>query len=87
MQITQIIQENYTTYQLFLPLDLGIIIPKNDELRTYCELMKAIKLDKYFKNESTQGRKRKNRAAILNTILFGFMTHIRSTRRIKLYQS
>ncbi len=77
------IQDNFTPFQLVLPLDLGMKIPEDDELRTYCELMKGINLESYFTKQSRLGRNRKNRVAILNVILFGFMTDIRSTRKIE----
>lgn len=83
MQTNKLIHSNYTTFQLVLPLDLGIKISEDDELITYCELMKGINLEKYLKMYEGVGRKPKNRVAILNTILFGFMIDIRSTRKIK----
>jgi len=74
---------NYTTNQLVLPLDLGIILEKNSEVYTYLELMKGIKLEKYFGRESNIGRIPKNRVKIMNAILFGYMIGFRSTRKLE----
>lgn len=65
-------------------MDLEIILEKNSEVYSYLELMKGIKLEKYF-DHSNQGigRKKKNRVQILNAILFGYMVNVRSTREIE----
>jgi transposase len=76
-------QENYTTNQLVLPLDLGIILEKDSEVYTYLELMKGIDLRKYFGRKSNTGRKPKNRVKIINAILFGYMIGYRSTRKLE----
>lgn len=75
--------ENYTTNQLVLPLDLEIIIEKDSEVYAYLELTKGINLKKYFGRESNIGRKPKDRAKILNAILFGYMIGYRSLRKIE----
>jgi hypothetical protein len=74
---------NYTTKQLVLPLDLEIILEKDSEVYTYLELMKGIKLEKYFGRESNIGRIPKNRVKIMNAILFGYMIGFRSTRKLE----
>lgn len=74
---------NYTTNQLVLPLDLGIILEKDSEVYTYLELMKGIQLEKYFGRESKIGRIPKNRVKIMNAILFGYMIGFRSTRKLE----
>jgi len=75
--------ENYTTNQLVLPLDLGIILSPKSEVHTYLELTKGIKLEKYFGRSSNIGRLPKNRVKIMNAILFGYMIGFRSTRAIE----
>jgi len=75
--------ENYNTNQLVLPLNLGIILSPKSEVHTYLELMKGIKLEKYFGNNSNKGRIPKNRVKIMNAILFGYMIGFRSTRAIE----
>jgi transposase len=74
---------NYTTNQLVLPLDLGIILEKDSEVYTYLELTKGIKFEKYFGRGRNIGRKPKNRVKIINAILFGYMIGFRSTRKIQ----
>ncbi len=74
---------NYNTNQLVLPLNLGIILPAKSEVHTYLELMKGIKLEKYFGTTSNLGRIPKNRVKIMNAILFGYMIGFRSTRAIE----
>ena len=83
MTNTIIYQENYTTKQLVLPLDLGIKISNDSEVYTYLELMKGIELEKYFGRESNIGRLPKNRVKIMNAILFGYMIGYRSTRKLE----
>jgi len=75
--------KNYNTNQLVLPLNLGIILSPKSEVHTYLELMKGIKLEKYFGSNSNKGRLPKNRVKIMNAILFGYMIGFRSTRAIE----
>ncbi len=75
--------QNYTTNQLVLPLDLGIVLSPKSEVHTYLELMKGIRLEKYFGSNSNLGRIPKNRVKIMNAILFGYMIGFRSTRAIE----
>jgi transposase len=83
MENTIIYQEDYTTKQLILPMDIGIVLQEDSEVYSYLELMKGIRLEKYF-DFSNQGigRNRKNRLQIINAILFGQMVNVRSTRQI-----
>lgn len=41
-------QNNYTTYQLKLPVDLEKIIEVSDPVYTFCEVMDHIDLNKYL---------------------------------------
>lgn len=83
MNSTHNYTENYTTNQLVLPLDLGIILSPKSEVHTYLELTKGIALEKYFGKSSNKGRLPKNRVKIMNAILFGYMIGFRSTRAIE----
>lgn len=83
MRTPQNYTKNYTINQPVLPLDLGIKIEKDSVVYTYLELMKGIELERYFEKPSNKGRIRKNRAQILNIILFGFMVDVRSTRGLE----
>ena len=75
--------ENYTTNQLGLPLDLGIILSPKSEVHTYLELTKGIDFSKYFGTSSSLGRIPKNRVKKMNAILFDYMIGFRSTRAIE----
>ena len=64
-------------------MDLGIVLQEDSEVHSYLELMKGIKLEKYFDDENQSiGRNKKNRVQILHAILFGYMVNVRSTREI-----
>jgi transposase len=80
-------QSNYITTQLQLPLNLSLTFKPDDEVITFCELIKDMDFNQYFERKDpcdteTRGRKPKNRANILKAILFAFSIHIRSTRDI-----
>lgn len=78
----------YTPYstpnQLILPMNLAINLPEDSSVKSYVELMKGIKLNKYLaKRYASKGRIPKSRVHILHAILFGNMVGIRSTRAIE----
>lgn len=75
--------ENYTTNQLVLPLNFEIVLPKDSVVYTYRELTKGIKLENYFETPHDKGRIRKNRGALMDVILFGYMIGFRSTRELE----
>ena len=47
------IHNNYTTKQLRLPLDLEIKIPFDSEVRTFDEVFKRLKLERYLISQKT----------------------------------
>ena len=66
---------HYTIKQLILPLDIQTIIPFDDPIYTFDEVMKGCNLKKYLiidKKES-RGRIGYNLVTMLEVILFGFM--------------
>ncbi len=67
--------DNYTLFQLVLPLNLEINFNKVDEVVTLYDIIKGVDLKKHF-----IGRPFTNRVAILKTILFGIMI---GTRKLK----
>ncbi len=69
-------------YQLVLPLNLENRIPKDDELVSFCDLIRGVNLEKYINIGSRYGRTPINRVAIMKIILFGYMNDTRSTRKI-----
>jgi transposase len=80
---TKIYQENYSTEQMTLPLDLGILIEPNDPVITFSEVMKGMELTKYFVPGKKQGRTGYNPEMLLKVIMFAQMENIRSLRAIE----
>ena len=67
--------ENYITpYQLRIPMDVSIIIPVDDPVYTFNEVMNHIDLSKYFVGKGYRmGRPRCDSVRLLKIILFAFM--------------
>ena len=80
---TNIYRGDYSTEQMTLPLDLGILIEPNDPVVTFSEVMKGMELTKYFVPEKKQGRAGYNPEMLMKVILFGQMENIRSLRGIE----
>ena len=75
------IHNNYTTKQLRLPLDLEIKIPFDSEVRTFGEVFKRLKLERYLISErDTRGRVGYNPVKMLKLVLFCQMEKIQSLR-------
>ncbi len=69
-------QNNYTPYQLKLPVDLERIIEISDPVYTFCEVMDHIDLNKYLVvEEHKTGRPKYDRVTLLKVVLFAFMEH------------
>ena len=66
---------NYITpYQLKIPMDVSIIIPVDDPVYTFNEVMNHIDLSKYFAEKGCRiGRPRCDSIKLLKIILFAFM--------------
>ncbi len=66
---------NYTIKQLVLPLDIQTIIPFDDLIYTFDEVMKGCNLKKYLIADKieTRGRIGYNSVTLLEVTLFGFM--------------
>lgn len=65
----------YTPKQIVLPLDIQTIIPFDDPIYTFDEVMKGCNLRKYIvaSNKDPRGRIGYNLVTMLEVILFGFM--------------
>lgn len=76
---------NYTTRQLKLPLEIEKLIDISDPVYTFCEVMDHIDLSKYFVEKGYKtGRPRCDEYKLLKVILFAFMEHgISSLREIE----
>ena len=77
-------QLEINTFQMKLPLEVGILINPNDPVVTFKEVMKGVNLKKYlisYSNE-TRGRDGYDPKVLLEIVLFAFMINVRSTRKI-----
>jgi len=69
-------QNNYTPYQLKLPVDFEKIIEISDPVYTFSEVMDHIDLNKYLVSEEYKtGRPQYDRITLLKVVLFAFMEH------------
>ena len=85
MPVTKNTNDNYTSRQLKLPLDIEKIIDISDPVYTFCEVMDHIDLSRYFVEKGYKtGRPRCDEQKLLKVILFAFMEHgISSLREIE----
>ena len=76
---------NYTTRQLKLPLEIEKLIDISDPVYTFCEVMDHIDLSRYFVEKGYKtGRPRCDEQKLLKVILFAFMENgICSLREIE----
>ncbi|MGI6771192.1 MAG: transposase [Acholeplasmataceae bacterium] len=78
------IHNNYTTKQLRLPLDLEIKIPFDSEVRTFDEVFKRLKLERYLiSQKDNRGRVGYNPVKMLKLVLFCQMEKIQSLRAME----
>ena len=75
MPLTQNTNNNYTTRQLKLPLEIEKLIDTADPVYTFCEVMDRIDLTPYFVDDKDYktGRPRCDAQKLLKVILFAFM--------------
>ena len=86
MRLTKDTNDNYTTRQLKLPLEIEKLIDVADPVYTFCEVMDHIDLTPYFVDDKDYktGRPRCDAEKLLKVILFAFMEHgISSLRDIE----
>lgn len=85
MPLTNKTNDNYTTRQLKLPLEIEKLIDISDPVYTFCEVMDHIDLSKYFVEKGYKtGRPRCDEQKLLKVILFAFMENgICSLREIE----
>lgn len=87
MQNFKLTQKNYTTigqgYQLTLPINTEYMIPKDDSVRLLSQIVEELNLEELYQ---TYSRVRENNATprqMLKVMLYGYMSHIYSTRKIE----
>ena len=74
---------DYNTYQMVLPLDVGILIEPDDEVVSFLKVLEGVDLNKYIKKNESQGRKGYDKTDMLKTILFAYMNGFYNTRDFK----
>ena len=77
-----IVNGNYDTFQCRLPLDFFIVIPIDDPLTSFVEIMKGINTSKYF-DCSHRGNKGYDPNTMLQIVLFAFMNGESELRKME----
>lgn len=78
--------QNYiNTFQVILPLDVGVLIYPDDPVVTFKEITREVNLRKYLhpKVKDPRGRKGYDPYVLLEIVLFAFMINVRSLREIE----
>lgn len=78
--------QNYiNTFQVMLPLDVGVLIYPDDPVITFKEITREVNLRKYLvpRNKDARGRKGYDPYVLLEIVLFAFMINVRSLRDIE----
>lgn len=86
MKVVNVNPQNYiNTFQVMLPLDVGVLIYPDDPLITFKEITKEVNLRKYLvsKDKDSRGRKGYDPYVLLEIVLFAFMINVRSLRDIE----
>ena len=84
MDYTTINRQDYSSaIQLKLPLDYIKIIPEDDEIHTFLQVMGRINTEKYLPKQEGRGRKGYDCKKMLMTVLFAYMNQIYSLRQIE----
>ena len=73
---------DYSARQLILPLDCGVLIEKNDPVRSFCEILEGVNLKAYLKPNG-KGRHDYEDLTLLKIVLFAYMSQILSLRDIE----
>lgn len=75
-------RNNYSAFQLILPLDLEKKIEKEDPVYSFLEVMEGVNWSKYLCKPSNKGREEYDPFKMIRVILFAFMNQIYSLRKI-----
>jgi len=65
--------DNYSAFQLSLPLDLGLKIEPDDEVVSFLKALEGVNLNKYLKKSERRGRKGYDNVMLLKVVLFARM--------------
>lgn len=74
---------NYNSFQLTLPLNVDVIIPKDDVLHSFLELIGKVNLNKYLIRSSSKTNLAYDPRMMLTVVLFAYTNQIYSLRNIE----
>lgn len=77
------LENNFNSFQLQLPLDISTINPKDDLVYTFVEILEGVDLTKYLSSYLPRGNQKHSPAALLKTVLFGFVDNRRTLRQLE----
>ena len=77
------LENNFNSFQLQLPLDISTIIPKDDLVYTFVEISEGVDLTKYLTSYLPHSNQKHSLAALLKTVLFGFVDNRRTLRQVE----
>ncbi|MDQ7093195.1 IS1182 family transposase [Desulfosporosinus sp. PR] len=88
MQTTKLHSKNYTElnghYQLVLPFNFNVLIPKDDSVRLLSHILEGLNYEKLYKAYSSTGRKPAVEPKILFKVLtYAYTNNIYSSRKIE----
>lgn len=72
---------DYNAFQLILPLDLAVMIAKDDPIRSFVNVLEGAQLEKFLKRQS-KGRQDYQDFTLLKILLFAQMNQIDTLRAI-----
>ena len=78
-------QEQISTYQLKLPLEIGVKIDPKDPVVTFKEVLEGVNLKQFLikPEKDNRGRDGYDPEVLLKIVLFAYMNNVRSTRKIE----
>lgn len=71
-----------STFQMFLPLNLQLLIEEDDMVFSFLKALKGVNLAQYLTRAESRGRKGYDRELLLKTLLFAYSLNIRELRDI-----
>lgn len=75
--------DNYSAFQFKLPLDIDVILPIDDPVTSFVEIMRGIDTRKYFSGNCQRGNKGYDPDIMLQVLLFAFMNGNPSLRDLE----
>jgi transposase len=73
---------NYTVNQLILPLEVGVVIAKDDPMWTFLRVMEGVPMTNLFRH-TVSGRQEYDPRMMMHLVLFAYMNQIYSLRKME----